>query len=121
MNPSKNENGISTSLNAIYSRMAVDATYTSASGSAKSVSVLVDDRTKDRQDKSGGRVLVERLVGSVRVSEVSSLGRATRSRSAEKRRSSKSSPVLSLMTDLSLISKPFLKPRFSLATSPECQ
>lgn len=65
---------MSDGLDAIYSQQAVTATYTPASGSAKSVSVLVDDRTKDRQDKSGGRMLVERLVGSVRVSEVSSLG-----------------------------------------------
>ena len=75
MKKSQFDSSMVDSLASIYSQQAVSATYTPNGGTEKTVSLLVDDRTANAQDKSGGRVKVTRLAGSVRVSEVASLQR----------------------------------------------
>lgn len=62
-------------VNAIYDLQAVDATYTPNGGTATTVKVLVDDRSRSSKDNSASRSRVHTLRGSVRVSEVEELGR----------------------------------------------
>ena len=62
-------------LDVTYTLQGISATYTPSGGSAKTVTVLVDGRTSNAQEKAGGRMKVDRLIGSLRTSEVSALGR----------------------------------------------
>jgi len=65
----------SAALDVTYSQFGVLATYIVNGGSPVAVTLLVDDRSRDTRDKSGSRSKVHTLRGSVRVSEVTELGR----------------------------------------------
>jgi hypothetical protein len=75
MRNSAHDDAASVAVDCIYDLQAVDATYTPSGGSAATVKVLVDDRTRGSQDKQGSRSKTHMLRGSVRVSEVEELGR----------------------------------------------
>lgn len=75
MQTSAHDDAASTAVDAIYESMGVPATYTQSGGSPATVSVLVDDRSQGMVDKQGSRSRTITLRGSVRVSEVQSLGR----------------------------------------------
>jgi hypothetical protein len=75
MRNSAHDDAASAAVDCFYDLQAVDATYTPSGGSAATVKVLVDDRTRGTQDKQGSRSKTHMLRGSVRVSEVEELGR----------------------------------------------
>ena len=62
-------------LDTSYTQFGVGATYTPSGGSAVSVTLLIDERSRRSSDKTGTRSLVHVLRASVRVSEVESLSR----------------------------------------------
>jgi hypothetical protein len=75
MQPSAFDTAASTALDAIYSQQGVPATYTQSGETPTTVTVLVEDRSRNVQDKQGSRSKVHTLRGSVRISEVEELGR----------------------------------------------
>jgi hypothetical protein len=75
MDLSSHDEAASAAVDAIYELQAVPATYTPFGGSAETVQVLVDDRSRSTVDKQGSRNRTHVLRGSVRVSEVEELGR----------------------------------------------
>ena len=75
MQTSAFDDAASTALDSIYSQQGVPATYTQSGQSPITVTVLVEDRSRDTRDKQGSRSKVHSLRASVRVSEVEDLGR----------------------------------------------
>tara|TARA_R110000868_G_scaffold73672_2_gene213487 strand:+ start:2294 stop:2665 length:372 start_codon:yes stop_codon:yes gene_type:complete len=75
MQPSAFDDAASTALDAIYSQQGVPATYTQSGETPITVTVLVEDRSRNVQDKQGSRSKIHLLRGSVRISEVEALDR----------------------------------------------
>jgi len=75
MQKSSHDEASVAAVDAIYDLQAVEATYTLSGGSPATVKVLVDDRSRNSQDKQGSRSRVHVLRGSMRVAEVAELGR----------------------------------------------
>lgn len=75
MQPSTFDTAASTALDAIYSQQGVPAVYTQSGETPVTVTVLVEDRSRDTRDKQGSRSKVHTLRGSVRISDVEALGR----------------------------------------------
>lgn len=75
MESSAFESAASEALDVSYSQFGVGASYTPSGGSAASITLLVDERTRRSSDKPGVRALLHVLRASVRVSEVESLSR----------------------------------------------
>lgn len=75
MQKSSHDEASVAAVDAIYDLQAVEATYTLSGGSPATVKVLVDDRSRNSQDKQGSRSRVHVLRGSIRVAEVAELGR----------------------------------------------
>jgi hypothetical protein len=75
MQKSSHDEASAAAVDAIYDLQAVDATYTLSGGSPATVKVLVDDRSRNSQDKQGSRSRVHVLRGSMRVAQVAELGR----------------------------------------------
>ena len=75
MKKSTFDSAMSDALDVTYTLQGITATYTPSGGSAKTVTVLVDDRTSRAEDKAGGKMKVSRMLGTLRTSEVSALGR----------------------------------------------
>jgi hypothetical protein len=75
MQTSAHDDASATAVNALYELQGVDATYTPSGGSAATVQVLVNDRSKDTNAKQGSRSTLHTLRGALRVSQVAELGR----------------------------------------------
>lgn len=75
MQTSAFDDSAATALDAMYEQFGITASYLPDGGSAVGVQVLVDERTRTVNDRSGARSKVHSLRGSVRVSEVNEMGR----------------------------------------------
>lgn len=75
MQTSAHDDAAATANDALYELQGIDATYTSFGGDPATVKVLVNDRSRDTNAKQGSRSTVHRLLGALRVSQVTELGR----------------------------------------------
>lgn len=75
MQTSAFDDASSAATDATYAAFGVPASYIVSGGSVAEVKVLVDDRSRTNSDRSGSRSRVHTLRGSVRVSQVTELGR----------------------------------------------
>ena len=75
MQTSAHDEAAQTAVDCLYDLQGVDASYIPSGGSAATVKVLVDDRTRGTTDKQGSRSKTHVLRGSVRVAQVAELGR----------------------------------------------
>lgn len=75
MQTSAHDDASASAVSALYELQGVDATYTPSGGSPATVKVLVNDRSRNTQDKQASRSRVHTLQGCLRVSEVAELGR----------------------------------------------
>ena len=67
-----------TANDALYELQGVEATYTPAGGTAKTVVLLVENRGRSNQNKPGVRTTAHTLRAMVRASEIEGLGRFRR-------------------------------------------
>lgn len=70
MQPTAFENAAATALAAIYSQQGVPATFTQSGETPITVTLLVEDRSRDTRDRQATRSKVHTLRGCLRVSEV---------------------------------------------------
>jgi len=75
MRQSHFDEAMAAGVDALYELQGVPATYTPNGGSPSTVSILVDDRSRENMDKAASRSRVHVLRGSLRVSEVETLAR----------------------------------------------
>lgn len=73
MQPTAFDNAAATALDAMYSQQGVSATFTQSGQTPTTVTLLVEDRTRDTRDARGTRSKAHVLRGCLRVSEVETL------------------------------------------------
>ncbi len=83
MEKSAHDSAAESANDALYELQGIVATYTPAGGTAKSVTLLVEDRGRSTQTKQGVRITAHTLRAMVRTSEVEELGRGDTFRLAE--------------------------------------
>lgn len=73
MQPTAFDNAAATAVDAIYSQQGVAATFTQSGQTPVTVTLLVEDRSRDTRDKQASRSKVHTLRGCLRISEVESI------------------------------------------------